>query len=138
MVSNQYHRGGVALFYIGNLPLVDKNDLSFNECIVTEIHIGRKKVFFTVVYRSLNDKAGSPGFDRFLNDLENLYTKIKYENPYAMFFTGDFNAHSQNWWPEGNTNNEGIAIENLSSALDLNQIIREPTNFEKKQKSVLH
>ena len=54
--------------------------------------------------------AGSPEFDRFLNDLENLYTKIKYENPYAMFFTGDFNSHSQNWWPEENTNNEGIAI----------------------------
>ena len=117
-------RGGVALFYKDNLPLVDRNDLSFNECIVTEIHIGRKKVFFTV-YRSLNDKAGSPEIERFLNDLENLYTKVKYENPYAMFFTGDFNAHSQNWWLEGNTNNEGIAIENLSPALDLNQIIRE-------------
>ena len=50
-----------------------------------------------------------------------------------MFFTGDFNAHSQTWWPEGNTSNEGIAIENLSSALELNQIIREPTNFEEKK-----
>ena len=50
-----------------------------------------------------------------------------------MFFTGDFNAHSQNWWPDGNTNNEGIAIDNLLSALDLNQIICEPTNFEEKK-----
>ena len=91
------------------------------------------KRFSSPLYRSPNDKAGSPEFDRFLNDLENLYTKINYENPYAMFFTGDFNAHSQNWWPEGNTNNEGIAIENLSSALDLNQIVREPTDFEEKQ-----
>ena len=122
-------RGGVALCYKDNLSLVERKDSSFNECIVTEIHIG----IYTVVYRSPNDKAGSPEFDRFLNDLENLYTKIKYENPYAMFFTGDFNAHSQNWWPEWNTNNEGIAIENLSSALDLNQIICEPTNFEEKQ-----
>ena len=78
-------------------------------------------------------QAGSSEFDRFLNDLENLYAKIKYENPYAMFFTGDFNAHSQNWWPEGNTNNEGITIENLSSALDHYQIIREATHFEEKQ-----
>ena len=126
-------RGGVALFYKENLPLFERNDLSFDECIVTEIHIGRKKVFFTVIYRSPNDKAGSPEFERFLKDLENLYTKIKYENPYVMFFTGDFNAHSQNWWPDGNTNNEGIAIDNLSSALDLNQIICEPTNFEEKK-----
>ena len=77
--------------------------------------------------------AGSPEFERFLKDLENLYTKIKYENPYVMFFTGDFNAHSQNWWPDCNTNNEGIAIDNLLSALNLNQIMCEPTNFEEKK-----
>ena len=47
-----------------------------------------------------------------------------------MFFIGDFNAHSQNWWPDGNANNEGIAIDNLLSALDLHQIICEHTNFE--------
>ena len=77
-----------------------------------------KKVFFTVIYRGPNDKAGSPEFESFLKDLENLYTKIKYENPYDMFFTGDFNAHLQNWWPDGNTDNEGIAIDNLLSTLD--------------------
>ena len=81
------------------------------------------------IYGSPNGKAGSPEFERFLKDRENLYTKIKYENPYVMFFTGDFNAHSQNWWPDGNTNNEGIAIDNLLSALDLNQIICETHKF---------
>ena len=131
--SSGNKHGGVSLFYKDNLPPVERNDLSFNECNVTEIHIGRKKVFFTIVYRSPNDKADSPEFDRFLNDLENLYTKIKYENPYAMFFTGDFNVRFQNWWPEGHANNEGIAIDNLSSALDHNQIIREPTNFEEEK-----
>ena len=90
-------------------------------------------MYSTVIYRSPNDKAGSPEFERFLKDLENLYTKIKYENPYVMFFAGDFNAHSQNWWPEGNTNNEGIAIDNLLLALDLNQIIYEPTNLKKRK-----
>ena len=50
-----------------------------------------------------------------------------------MLFTGDFNAHSQNWWPDGNTNNEGIAIDNLLPALDLNQIICELTNYEEKE-----
>ena len=29
------------------------------------------------------------------------------ENPDATFFTGDFNGHSQFWWPGGDTNNEG-------------------------------
>ena len=92
-----------------------------------------KEKGFLHCYRSPNDKAGSPEFEMFLKDLENLYTKIKYENPYVMFFTGDFNAHSQNWWPDGNTNNEGIAIDSILSALDRNQIICEPTNFEVKK-----
>ena len=37
------------------------------------------------------------------------------------------------WWPDGNTNIEGIPIDSLLSALDLNQIICEPTNFEEKK-----
>ena len=126
-------RGGVALFYKENLPVVERNDLSFNECIVIEIHTEKKNIFLTVIYRSPHDKDGSPEFERFLNDFENLYIKIKNENPYAIFFTGDFNAHSQNWWPDGNTNNEGIAIDNLTSSLALNQIISEPTNFEENK-----
>ena len=75
--------GGVALIYKEKLSLFERNNLSFDECIVTENHIGRKKVFFTVIYSSPNDKAGSPQFERFLKDLENLYTEIKYENPYV-------------------------------------------------------
>ena len=59
------------------------------------------------------------------------YTSARH---YVMFFTGDFNARSQNWWTDGNINNEGIAIDNLLSALDLTQIICEHTNFEKKKK----
>ena len=47
-----------------------------------------------------------------------------------LFFTGDFNAHSQFWWPDGDTTPEGMEIENLLTSLGLSQIISEPTNFE--------
>ena len=47
-----------------------------------------------------------------------------------MFFTGDYNAHSQFWWPGGNTTPEGTEIENLFTSLGLSQVICEPTNFE--------
>ena len=40
------------------------------------------------------------------------------ENPFATFFTGDFNAHSQYWWP----------------SLRLSQVVSEPTNFEPNKK----
>ena len=47
-----------------------------------------------------------------------------------MFFTGDFNAHSQLWWPGGGTPHEGTKIDDLFTKLGLSQIISEPTNFE--------
>ena len=34
------------------------------------------------------------------------------------------------WWHDGDTNTEGIEIENLFTSLGLSQIISEPTNFE--------
>ena len=46
------------------------------------------------------------------------------------FFTGDFNAHSQFWWPGGDTTLEGAQIEDLFIKLGLSQLISEPTNFE--------
>ena len=48
-----------------------------------------------------------------LSNFENLYSKIKTENPFAIFFTGDFNAHSQLWWSDGDTTPEGTKIDEL-------------------------
>ena len=41
------------------------------------------------------------------------------ENLFATFFIDDFNAHSQFWWPNGNTTIEGLEIENLVTPLGL-------------------
>ena len=46
------------------------------------------------------------------------------------FFTGDFNAHSQLWWSDGDTAPEGMEIDNLLSSVGLSQIITEPKIFE--------
>ena len=87
--------GGVGLFYKNSLPAVIRRDLSFDECLVIELKFGRKKVFFSVLYRSPAFKHNSPEFETFLLDFRNLHSKIQAENPFAMFFTGDFNGHSQ-------------------------------------------
>ena len=123
-------RGGVGLFYKNSFPVVVRNDLSFDETIVVEIKLGRKKIFFTVLYRSPAFNHTSFEFLAFLSNFRNLYSKIKAENPFAMFFTGDYNAHSQFWWPDGGTTPEGTEIENLFTSLGLSQVICEPTNFE--------
>ena len=92
-------RGGVGLFFKNSLPVVIRKDLSFDESIVIELKFGRKKVFFTVLYRSPSFDHSSPEFQTFLLNFRNLYSKIKAENPFATYFTGDFNAHSQFWLP---------------------------------------
>ena len=58
-----------------------------------------------------------------------MHDKLLATNPHAIFFAGDFNAHSQLWWLEGDTNPEGNEIEELFSLSGLIQIISEPTNF---------
>ena len=123
-------RGGVGLFFKNSLPVIVRKDLSFDESIVVELKFGRKKIFFTVLYRSPAFNHTSPEFIAFLSNFKNLYSKIKAENPFATFFTGDFNAHSQLWWPDGITTPEGKEIDDLFTSLGLSQIISEPTNFE--------
>ena len=111
-------------FLIKNsLPVVIRNDLFFDESIVVELKFGRKKIFFTVLYRSPAFDHNSPNLQTFLSHFSNLYAKIKAENPFAVFFTGDFNAHSKYWWPDGDTAPEGMEIELLLSSLGLFQVI---------------
>ena len=121
--------GGVGIFYKETLPLRIRQDLSFDECIVSELIFGHKKIFFTVLYRNPFNKAETAEFNSFLVNFETLYSNIMNEKPYTMFFTGDFNGHSQSWYPEGNTNAEGILLDNLFSDLNLTQLISEPTHF---------
>ena len=122
-------KGGVGIFYKESLPLKIRHDLSFEECIVTELIFGHKKIFFTVLYRNPINKAGTPEFENFIQNFEDLYQNIMDENPFTILFTGDFNAHSLKWWSEGDSTPEGIKLENIFSDLNLTQIISEPTHF---------
>ena len=45
-------------------------------------------------------------------------------------YTGDFNGHSQFWYPDGDTTPEGQELETNFTTLGLHQMIREPTKFE--------
>ena len=87
-----------------------------------------RRKYFTA-FQSPSVKAGSLQIDDFLDNLENLSTAIRAEEPYASFFVGDFNAHRQNWWPDGDTNEEGLQIDNFISTLSLHKLIMETTNF---------
>ena len=73
---------------------------------------------------------GSIEFETFKSDFTMLHNNIRKENPFAMFFTGDFNCRSKLWWIDGGNNLEGDEFEELSSQMGLYQLINEPTNFE--------
>ena len=83
--ANTRH-GGVGLSCKNSLPVIVRNDLSFNESIVVELNFGRKKVFFTVVYRRPASDHNSPNFQAFLSNFRNLNAKIKAENPFTVVF----------------------------------------------------
>ena len=127
---NNTRHGGVGLFYKNSLPLKVRHDLSFDESIVVELKYHRKSVFHTFLYRSPSFDHSTPEFGLFLSNFKQLYEKIHAEKPHAMFFSGDFNAHSQSWWLDGKNSLEGRRIDDLFSSLGLYQLINEPTNFE--------
>ena len=130
---NGNRRGGVGIFYKENLPLKIRKDRSFSECLVSEVLIGKRKVFYLVCYRSPSMKAYTTEFENYLAGFENLFTNISKNKPYACFIAGGFNAHSLSWWPNGVTNTECLALDNLLTTLDLSQLISEPTNFEENK-----
>ena len=121
-------KGGVGMFYKTSLPLKIRDDLSFQECIVTELRFGHKKIFFTVLYRNPFYKSDTPEFINFITELELLVSKIKLEESYVMLFAGDFNGHSKSWYADGDTNSEGIQLDTLFSDLGLSQLISKPTH----------
>ena len=123
-------RGGVGIFYKEAPPLTITGDLSYDECLVCEIHIGNREIFYSLIYRSPSNHAMTPEFHQFLSNFENLAANISAEKPHAFFYIGDFIAHCQNWWPSGDTNEEVSYIDELTSSLGLHQLISDPTNFE--------
>ena len=120
--------GGGGIFYKSSLPLKIRNDLSFDECIVTELKFGHKKIFFTVLYRQPSHRADNE-FANFIANFDTLVSSIRLENPYLLVFAGVFNAQSESWWIDGDTNNEGLKLANTFSDLDMTQLISEPTHF---------
>ena len=51
---------------------------------------------------------------------------MKVENPFTTF-VGDFNDHSQCWWPDGDTTLEGKEIDDLLASRGLFPVISDPT-----------
>ena len=82
-----------------------------------------------MLYSNPKHKTDSPEFLTFTRKLRGLHTNILNERPYLLIFTGDFNAHSVQWWLNGDSNNEGTQLNILFCQLGLTQLITEPSHL---------
>ena len=86
--SSNAKRGGVCIYYKDHLLIIKRNDLcQLHECLVTEMRIGKKKCFFTCLYRSPSQTSDE--FEDFCTDLNLLLSNINDLNSACSVITGD-------------------------------------------------
>ena len=120
--------GSVCIFYKDHLPVIRRDDLcALPECIVTEIKLGNKFIFFTGNYRS---KSQTP--DEFENYCQNFLLTLSNmddTSPFCSIVIGGFNARCRNWWAGDANSNAGKESESLTSTAGYTQLIDKPTHF---------
>ena len=104
--------GGVCLYFKENLPIKRRKDLEIlQETVISEISLGRKKVFFIVAYRSPDQTKDE--FDIFYEKLQDTLDSVKDEKPHCIILTGDLNCRSKQWWPGDINTTEGMVLDAL-------------------------
>ena len=120
--------GGVCLYYKENLPIKRRVDLELlNEIIVAEIKLNRDKCFFVLSYRHPNQLRDE--LDDYIKSLENIYDRIRNENPTVTIITGDFNARSPVFWEGDAETREGCLFSEFFISNNLDELINEPTHI---------
>ena len=85
-------RGGVCMYFKEHIPILRRGDLrNLPKCLVTEIKMGKKKCFFTCLYRS--PSQSSDEFDKFCSNF-NLFLTNNDLNPVSSIVIGNFNART--------------------------------------------
>ena len=85
----------MGLFYKKSLPVIVRNDLSFDESIVVELKFGRKNVFLQSYIETLLLTTPPLNFKHFCQTSNNCTAVLNLKIHLKCFLTGDFNAHSQ-------------------------------------------
>ena len=129
-------RGGVCIYYKDHLSIIERKDLCLlHECLVTELRIGKKKCFFTCLYRSPSQTSDE--FKDFCTVLNLFLSNINDLNPACSVITGDFNARSPQLWALDKENNEGREISFLTSSVGYSQLIDQPTHITEESSSCI-
>ena len=120
--------GGVCLYFKENLPIKHRKDLDIlQETVISEISLGRKKIFFIVADRSPNQTKDE--FDIFYEKLQDTLDSVWDEKPHFIILTGDLNCHSKQWWPGDINSTEGMALDALLESNDFTQLIDQTNKY---------
>ena len=77
---NDKKRGGVCMYFKEHLLILRRDDLcNLPECLVTEIRMGKKKCFFTYLYRSPSQSPNE--FNTFCSNFNLFLSNINDLNP---------------------------------------------------------
>ena len=129
-------KGGVCMYFKENLPI--KRRVDWKHCVLRELsqklHCITKK-FFVGLYRP--HEMSSDDFVLFMQCLELLLDYMYDKKPHCIIFTGEFNCRIQQWWPGGNKNEEGIALDEFIESNNLTQLIDQPTHIMNKSRSCI-
>ena len=121
-------RGGVCMFYKDYLPVIRRDDLcALTECIVVEVNLGTKSLFFTCNYRSPSQTVDE--FESYCQSLHLTLTNIDDTSPFSSVLIGDFNARCTNWWAADIDSKAGKELDTLTSTAGYTQLIDKPTHF---------
>ena len=78
------------MFYKDYLPVIRRDVRASTECIVLEVNLGTKSLFFTCNYRSPSQTVDE--FESYCQSLHLTLTNIDDTSPFSSVLIGDFNA----------------------------------------------
>ena len=84
------------MFYKDHLPIIRHDDLcALSKCIVVEVNLGTKSLFFTCNYSSPSQNVDE--FESYCQSLHLTLRNIDDTSPFSSVLIGDFNARCTNW-----------------------------------------
>ena len=89
---NNQRRGGVCLYFKGNLCLRQIKISLFPECLLCQININNKKGYIIVLYRSPSQTSFE--FNNFQHNLDKILNDVKQLGSTFLIMLGDFNVKS--------------------------------------------
>ena len=116
------------MFYKDYLPVIRRDDLcALTECIVVEVNLERKSLFFTCTYRSPSQTVDE--FESYCQSLHFTLTNIDDTSPFSSVHIGDFNDRCTYWLAADIDSKAGKELHTLTSTEGYTQLIEKTTHF---------